>query len=862
MVLHRTLSCDEPLCTFGRMSGLASERLPESTMQVISSFIARRFSHWIKYMPSDHEVAYENLQKLITWADEHDAAGTRNEATTRLHLIDRILFECLGWPREECVAEDAFDGTYTDYSLGKPGPKFVVEAKKEGIYFELPNGFDKHVFKLATLARLSPEVGQAIEQALRYCQSRGVPIGAVCNGHQLIVFIASRQDGVPPQNGLGLIFASLESMKLNFLDLWRNVSKPGINAFNLYASLRADPLVPPPEKLSRRLVNYPGFKNRNELQGELKILGDLFIEDIVSAPENEEHFLQGCYCPSGALSQYALISRQILETRYSMLFEQELQIPSVRPAREKSGLAKEIPEDILAASLSRRPIILLGDVGVGKTIFIRHFIKLEAKDVLQKAVVLYLNFGREPALAKDLEEFVLQRCSRQLLEEDHIDVQERGFVRGVYHFELQRFSKSFYADLKKIDEAKYLEKELEFLDGKVKDLAGHLRSCLEHIAKGQKRQIVIFLDNIDQRPFEFQEKVFLIANSIAETWPGTVFVSLRPDTFFQSRQKGSLTAYQPRVFTISPPRVDLVISRRLEFTLAQLESSGRLASFPSGLTLNSATLSSYVRVLMQSFEENRDLMEFIDNVCGGNIRLALNFLTQFVGSGHVYTQKIFDALEENGEYTIPLHEFMRAVIYGDHEHYDPSASPIPNVFDISGPDPREHFLLLIILGHVGRLGAAATAEGYVATEKIFGYCQRLGFQPTQIQFAIDRAHDKRLLEGSARFSDVLSCEAYRITTVGGYMAEKLVRIFAYVDAMIVDTPIVDDDVRAKIRDVTRIGDRLERAEIFRSYLDRAWNSLEGKDTVFDWVSTSKSLRKEFDRVAESSSRRRGSPWRH
>ena len=147
MVLHRTLSCDEPLCTFGRMSGLASERLPESTMQVISSFIARRFSHWIKYMPSDHEVAYENLQKLITWADEHDAAGTRNEATTRLHLIDRILFECLGWPREECVAEDAFDGTYTDYSLGKPGPKFVVEAKKEGIYFELPNGFDKHVFK-------------------------------------------------------------------------------------------------------------------------------------------------------------------------------------------------------------------------------------------------------------------------------------------------------------------------------------------------------------------------------------------------------------------------------------------------------------------------------------------------------------------------------------------------------------------------------------------------------------------------------------------------------------------------------------------------------------------------------------------
>src|SRR5258708_31500071 len=99
---------------------------------------------------------------------------------------------------------------------------------------------------------------------------------------------------------------------------------------------------------------------------------------------------------------------------------------------------------------------------------------------------------------------------------------------------------------------------------------------------------------------------------------------------------------------------------------------------------------------------------------------------------------------------------MRAVIYGDHEHYDPSASPIPNVFDISSPDPREHFLLPIILGHLERLGAVARAEGYVSTEKIFGYCHALGFQPAQIQVAIPRTTARRLLEGSARFTDVLS----------------------------------------------------------------------------------------------------------
>src|SRR3989442_993247 len=199
-------------------------------------------------MPTDYEVSSANLQKLIEWAKEHDAAGKRNEATTRLHLIDRILFECLGWPREDCVSEDAFHGTFTDYSLGKPGPRVVIEAKKEGVYFELPSGFEKHVCKISTLAQAGSDVGRTIEQALGYCQSRGIPIGAVCNGHQLVLFIASRQDGVPPQAGLALVFVSLEDMQSRFLELWRNASKPGIGPFNLYASLKADALTPPPEK--------------------------------------------------------------------------------------------------------------------------------------------------------------------------------------------------------------------------------------------------------------------------------------------------------------------------------------------------------------------------------------------------------------------------------------------------------------------------------------------------------------------------------------------------------------------------------------------------------------------------------------
>jgi hypothetical protein len=807
-------------------------------------------------MTPDFEVCKSAMEQLTNWAVLNVLEEGRNEATTRLHLIDRFLFECLGWAKEDCSSEESFEGTYTDYLLGTPSKRLVVEAKKEGVYFSLPAGFHNRSCEIKTLTDANPGIDKAIRQVLKYSQDRGIPIAAVCNGHQVLAFLGSRQDGVPPTEGRAIVFSSLEDMLTNFKDLWQCLSKPGIANFSVFAMLRTGGSQPPPAKLSDRIEPYPGFKSRNELQTELQILGDIFLEDIAKAPEIEDEFLKDCYCPSGALSQYALISKQILEARYSILFQRELEIPSLQGARTKSGLPDSLNADILAASVSRRPIILLGDVGVGKTIFIRHFIKVEAKEVFERALVLYIDFGKEPALAENLESFVLKRCASQLLKSYSIDIEERNFVRGVYHFELERFSKSVYSDLKEIDKSLYVQKEMQFLEKKLEDRDAHLRACLEHIMRGQLRQIVIFLDNVDQREFEFQEKVFLIGHSLAETWPGTVFISLRPDTFFRSRAKGSLTAYQPRVFAVAPPRTDLVITKRLRFAFNQLERQNRLPSFPEGLWLHSITLKNYLRVLLESFEGNEDLMELVDNLSGGNTRQALDFVAAFVGSGHVDTQKILASLEETGTYKVALHEFMRAVIYGDHEHFDPTSSPIVNLFDISTPDGREHFLLGILLSSVQRLGAMGAESGFVDSTKIYEFCQSLGYQPAQIQFAIERAQRKKLIEPSPRFHDTGGATSFRITTVGAYTSKRLAQHFAYVDAMIVDTPVTDGNLRKRIKDRRSIEERIARCEIFRDYLDTQFAPLVEKGLAFDWQTFSEALGVEIARIKSIAARKK------
>lgn len=419
--------------------------------------------------------------------------------------------------------------------------------------------------------------------------------------------------------------------------------------------------------------------------------------------------------------------------------------------------------------------------------------------------------------------------------------------RHPYHSELARFKKSIWGGLAITDAAAFLGKELEFLDTNLKDRAAHLRACLTHISKARKRQIVIFLDNVDQRPDEFQDRVFLIGQSLAETWPATVFISLRPSTFNRSRSKGSLAAYQPRVLTISPPRVDLVINLRLRFVLNYLQNAGKFASLGPSLSVKSPTLVRYIEVLLESFKRSRSLVQFIDELSGGNTRRALDFLLTFIGSGHVNAEKILNIADEQGHYNIPIHEFMRAVIYGDFEHYDPAGSPIANVFDISSPDGREHFLLPNILAFVDRTGRSEQ-EGFVEAKPIHDFCQTLGYFPPQIEISLKRAVAARLLEPSPLYADAPSV-AFRITTAGAYTCRELPRFFSYLDAMTVDTPIVDREFRPEIRDCDAVDKRVERGDWFRRYLDKEHETLNGKAFAFDWPAASKDLQEEMSTIS-------------
>jgi len=792
---------------------------------------------------SDYEVGLAAMKGLVEDLSSN-INGQRNEAATRLHVIDRIFFGALQWPRESCRPEESFNGTYADYIFGDPRAHMVVEAKKEGVYFDLPIDKGSREVALRALTRKDGNLASAIEQVSGYCTTRGVPIAVACNGHQLVAFIGSRIDGVAPTAGKAIIFRSIEEMYEDFMTLWNCLSYRTVGRKYLESLLVHESLPPAPEKLSGNLLHFPGVKRRNDLEHELRILGEIFLQDLVRDADLQRDFLEECYCSSGALSQYALISKEILRNRYAASGEGKAK--AVTAASDKSGASKDLINAVLARSVTQRPVILLGDVGVGKTSFIKNLVKVEAKEELKRGIVLYVDFGREPALRNDLQDYVLDSFEKQLRVDHGIDLTSDSFVRGIYHGDLLAMRSGIHGFLHDVDPIAYRLKEVELLSSKMANKSGHLKRAIDHLTAGEQRTVVAFLDNIDQRQDDFQEEVFLIAQSLSETWAMTCFVTLRPSTYNKSRRDGSLSAYQNRVFTISPPRIDLVVRKRLQYALDRL-CDGVLSLAGEGISVESRMLQEYIEVLIESMERNHSLSECIDNISAGNVRDALDLLTSFVGSGHVDTRKILEIKLTRGSYYVPLHEFLRAVIYGDNEYYSPDSSFVANVFDVVSTSQPEHFLMPYMIDYCLRSSQSSVADkGFIPEDDIYSYLRNLGYQDPQILPALSRAEKAKLLDFAS--PDLSSPARVRITQRGAYVLRKLIPTFVYFDAVVTDTPIIDDGFREIVWDVKSVDDRLERARHFAGYLDTCWEETPRVEGGFDWSYVSEQVWHDFDVV--------------
>lgn len=809
-------------------------------------------------MTIEFSVAQQAFKSLV---ESFQTEGSDiNEAQTRFSFIDRLLTEALGWPRNEIKVEKFEDGERSDYECGTPR-KLIVEAKRADKSFSFPpRGSGTSLkLKISSLIAFNDSTKDGIEQVYKYCQDRGVQVAVLCNGPQLVIFLASRQDGKSPMDGDALVFDSYEAMLRRFNTIYECLSPTGIEEKRLTALLSNNNEAILPPKLSNSCLNYFNYKYSSSFQESVRNASSMLIEDLGRTSEFEEEFLKECYCESGPLTQFSMLSKNILSARYASLFspsDRGSQLDEINPKRKNNE--KKFSERVLAEALARRPIVLLGDVGVGKTSFIKNLIKIEAKNQFSKAIFIYFDLGAQGALSVSVKTAILKQIEATLRSDYGINLQSSEMIEKIYRDELAEFDSGFMASLKESNPSLFLEKRIDHIQKLMADGSEHLRKLLFEISATRKYQVVIIIDNADQRDIDVQQSAFVIAHELASSWNALVFLSVRPQTFHASKRSGTVSAYPPKVFVVSPPKLEDAIEKRLSF--AAKVAQGKLP-IPNthNLSMHVESLAILIRVLQNSLRENSELYEFIVNVSSGNVRVAVELISKFLGNPNVDSERIVKIYSEEQAYRIPLHEFSKGGLLGDYAYYQEDASYALNVFGVNYADKREHFLSLLLLGYLSWDGVfREQADGFTSLGAVVAELQSNGFTPEQTYLHLQKltrkklieTTERRLLETEAEISTQGMPEAYRITQLGAYHLKKWAYDFSFIEAMSFDTPIFDEGTRSalapKINEQTLLA-RYERAVAFLTYLNNVWNDLSPKD-YFNWQESQKSGRASFDRV--------------
>jgi hypothetical protein len=776
------------------------------------------------------------------------AAEGSNEANTRLRAINTMLFDVLGWDEREIDAEKYCRANgYADYAFFQDGDcSMVLEAKKSGATFVLPNvAFPVQPVGFQLIATECPDAVTALRQALGYAAGLGARYIAISNGHQWILMLTYVQNQ-PIEERSVFVFESLDALKAGRFRLFFETFSPiAINANSPADSLLESRKAPAPPKLSATIANYPVPADRNQIVNELSTVVDL-VWDEVRLAEDEVAFLKACYvAPQGTASTLAQAS-ELLQQR----------LTSDETLRVKAHDSEDLPA-LLKSFTGEKPIIVLGRVGHGKSTFLRYLRLIKAPEILSKYIQLDINFIDRPDSPDQVGPYLYKEIVAQLKANYDIDVTRNNMVRGVLHSDLESFTATPEGVQYPPDSQQFKDAELAFIKAIRDDSHKYLEKVFLHLKLGRGYSVAIFLDNLDRRNDPIQEEAFLRASAIARDWSALVFVCLRPETYYRSKRFGVMDSVAPRVVTVTSPQSRKLIVRRLEYAkeIANGDVTARPA-FTRETSLILPTTAEFLAGCIKSFQRSDALCDVFDAVANGNARDVLAFVEQMLTSMHLNTDDILKRFRTGG-FDMPVHEALRALLFVNSFQYDPTRSAFVNLFDLDRADPQEHFTRFITLRHLCSAPVDRVERGYLPLTTIIRYLCQLGYSEEHAKGTIQLLFRRRCCEADIPLEEWSNdIKKLKATHLGRYQVIELVKTFTYFDAVVVDTPILDSDVRAQIIDYIDIQQRINRASVFLEYLDKCASDMQ--DSAFKewWTEVREGVKENIRRVRSSAGRRR------
>ncbi|WP_445458331.1 hypothetical protein [Flavobacterium sp. HNIBRBA15423] len=738
-----------------------------------------------------------------------------SEAQTRFDLIDRIIKEILQWQHGQISVEPHTVGEksgFIDYLLTAGDYKIVVEAKKVGAAFPSPTRRKK--LKVNGTILGVGEIKSALEQAEAYAKNKSADVVIVTNGTCWCFYTTNYNDRDKLHANILFPFEDLSDAEelFNIFEV-HNVEQGSL--LNISSELEA--------VLNNKIINT--LDNSDYRLGRNSI-ADHIMKGIDSAIMseallNDEEVLKECYVESDSRTKFDK-TLQIHLTQYKpSIIEPAKKIKRDQKADAIADLIK-----VSAPNVSSPVTLIIGSVGSGKSTYLKHFELIKSKEILgkQKAHWIYVDYEKM-GINGNPREFLYKSLNEYLLE-DHKEnpTDFDSVIKPAYEKQIEALKRGPYALLSQNKE-KFDEKIIEIIDRDFQNVEPYVEKVYNYITSQQL--CVVVIDNVDLYEDDVLEtSVFSEAISISKTLKCLVFISLRDSTFIKHKNSSIFNAHELKKFWINPPAFKDVLSKRLNYASRELKDESAIIELYSGSKLNVSDLGLFFKIVQKSVlnETNSKLIEYLSD---RNTRKGITLIQNFLISGHIQADKaIRDYIEGESKFSFPFHEVFKGSILGPWKYYKEERSEVINIFDSKLGSKKQQLILLYLLKYLQINARVDNAE--MEYSEIVSFVSNFGTSEDLCKKIVEKLFTFNLIHTNERHLDN---PKYFITLCGGYYISNLCKMFVYIETVMYDTNILNNELFNKICEITYLiedsRDWLEKMNLRKIRVELFFNYLKG-----------------------------------